>query len=59
MLAGERDSEQHTRANSKLGAMGAILTLVAFFSLTRALVYLVVASLRLGKIKRREPVSRR
>jgi hypothetical protein len=59
VLAGERDSEQHTRANSKLGAMGAILTLVAFFSLTRALVYIVVASFRLGTIKRREPVSRR
>lgn len=59
VLAAERDSEQHTRANSKLGAMGAILTLVAFFSLTRALVHIVVASLRLRTIKRREPVSRR
>ena len=59
VLAAEQDSEHHTRANSKLGAMGAILTLVAFFGLTRALVHLVVALIRLGRIKRREPVSRR
>lgn len=58
VLAGERDSEHHTKANSKLGAMGAILTVVAFFGLTRALVRLVVAAIRLGKIKQREPVSR-
>jgi len=59
VLAADRDSEQHTKANSKLGAMGAILTLVAFFGLTRALVRIVVASFRLGTIRRREPGLRR
>ncbi len=59
VLAGERDSVQHTQANSKLAAIGVILAVVAFFSLTRALVLFVVGSIRLGRIKRREPVVRR
>ncbi len=59
VLAGEQDSVQHTQANSKLAALGVILAVVAFFSLTRALVLFVVCSIRLVRIERREPVVRR
>ena len=59
LLAAQADSEGHTQANSRLAAGGVLLTLTAFFGLTRALIRLVVVSRRLTALEAREPVDRR
>jgi hypothetical protein len=53
--AAQQDQPVHTRANSKLGAAGFLLALVAFIGLIRALVLLASSALRLRRIERRKP----
>lgn len=55
VVASQHDHEQPSRATTRLAAMGAVLTVVAFFGLTRALVRLAVEALRHHRIQRRAP----